>query len=186
WQLLNPAAGCQGLPSATLNAGQISQGTIYQDRARTIPLIAPPSTVCQEDLQKNYFMYSPSITRKGLNFHATVNITPDIQAYAMANWYETSTASQVSPLRLDNLQTAAGGPLATVSRIYLPAYVCPTATPVFAGTSVYFTGCDATNGTLNPNNPFAAQGDMARLSERGLQARTSLTDANTYRFSGGV
>jgi iron complex outermembrane receptor protein len=175
FQLLNPSAGCQGLPSVTLTAAQ---------QTATTPA---NGVVCQQDLQKEYFMYSPSITRKGLNFHGTVNITPDIQAYAMANWYEVSTASQISPLRLDSLTTAAGGPLARVSRIYLPVYVCPTATPVITATNqVYFTGCDASNGTLNPNNPFAAQGEVARLSERSLQTRESLTDANTYRFSGGV
>ena len=182
WTPLNPAGGCQGLPSVTLTPAQIADGTVTSNGA----LIAPPSTVCQEDLQKNYFMYSPEITRKGLNFHATVNITPDIQAYAMANWYETSTASQISPISLSAVQTAAGGPLATVSRIYLPVYVCPQATPVFTGTSVSFAGCNASNGTLNPNNPFAAQGEMARLTERGLQTRSVTTDANTYRFSGGV
>jgi iron complex outermembrane receptor protein len=175
FQLLNPAAGCQGLPSVTLTAAQ---------QTATTPA---NGVVCQEDLQKNYFMYSPSITRKGLNFHGTVNITPDIQAYAMANWYEVSTYSQISPLSLSAMQTAAGGPLATVSRIYLPVYVCPQAQPVFTATNqVYFTGCNAANGTLNPNNPFAAQGEVARLSERGLNTREALTDANTYRFSGGV
>ncbi|MGN6848330.1 MAG: TonB-dependent receptor plug domain-containing protein [Sphingomicrobium sp.] len=123
FQLLNPAAGCQGLPSVTLTAAQ---------QTATTPA---NGVVCQEDLQKNYFMYAPSITRKGLNFHGTVNITPDIQAYAMANWYEVSTYSQISPISLSSMQTAAGGPLATVSRIYLPVYVCPQAQPVFTATN---------------------------------------------------
>src|SRR5579872_4071334 len=175
FQILNPSAGCQGLPSLTLTAAQIAGagGTA-------------PNTVCQADYINQYLQYDPEITRKGLNFHATVNITPDIQAYAMANWYDTSTQNQYTPLGFAN-QTAAGGPLATVARIYLPAYVCPQATPVFNATNqVYFTGCTAANGTLNPNNPYAAAGDLARLSERYDLPRQTTTDANTYRISAGI
>lgn len=175
WQLLNPAAGCQGLPSASLAAANNLGG----------PLV--PGTVCQQDLVNQYRQYNPAITRKGLNFHGTVNITPDIQAYAMANWYEVSTDNGGTPLSLTSGQTAAGGPLASYSRIYLPVYVCPQATPVVTSThQVYFTGCNAANGVLNPNNPFAANGDMARLVERFAIPRQEFTDANTYRFSAGV
>jgi iron complex outermembrane receptor protein len=147
--------------------------------------VAPPNVVCQQDYVKQYDQYNPKITRKGINLHGTVNITPDIQAYAMANWYNTQTESQLTPLNFTGT-TAAGGTTVPVSRIFLPAYVCSAATPVFTGTSVSFAGCDATNGTLNPSNPFASQGLMARLSERWNQPRTTLTDANTYRLSGGV
>src|SRR5579872_4818275 len=187
WQQLNPSAGCNGLPSQTLTPAQINHATSFGKDAQgnPIPLVIPPSTVCQEDFVNQYDQYNPSITRKGLNLHATVNITPNIQAYAMANWFETQTESELTPLNFTG-QTAAGGTTVAMSRIYLPVYVCPTATPVFTGTSVSFTGCNAANGTLNPNNPFAAQGDMARLSERWNQPRTNLTDANTYRLSGGI
>ena len=179
WQLLNPTAGCSGLTAVTLTPAQIA--------GASSAAVTVPSTVCQQDLVNQYREYDPTITRKGLNFHATVNITPDIQAYAMANWYEVSTANSSTPLSLTSAQTAAGGPLGTISRIYLPAYVCPTATPVFTSTNqVYFTGCNASNGVLNPNNPFAAQGNMARLVDRFIEPRQAFTDANTYRFSTGV
>ena len=50
--------------------------------------------------------------------------------------------------------------------LFLPVYVCPQAVGV-VGTNpatgnisgdLTFTGCNARNGTLNPNNPFAAAG----------------------------
>jgi iron complex outermembrane receptor protein len=174
FQLLNPAGGCEGLPSITLTPTQLAGTT------------APANgVVCQQDLWAQFFQYQPKIERKGLNLHATANITPDIQAYVMANWYETQTDSNITPLSFTG-STAAGGTIATISRIYLPVYVCPQAQPAYLGTQVYFTGCNATNGVLNPSNPFAAQGNMARLAERYDQPRRSLTDANTYRFSGGV
>jgi iron complex outermembrane receptor protein len=180
WQLLNPSAGCNGLPAYTLTQAQFDQGTTLAGG------VEPPSVVCQNDTWARYFDYQPKIERKGLNIHGTVNITPDIQAYAMANWYEAQTDSNITPLGFTG-STTPGGTRVTVSRIYLPVYVCPTPTANFTSTNqVYFTGCDATNGILNPNNPFAAQGQLARLSESLNQPREGLTDANTYRFSGGV
>ena len=174
FQLLNPSGGCEGLPSITLTPTQLAGTT------------APTNgVVCQQDLWAQYFQYQPKIERKGLNIHATANITPDIQAYVMGNWYNTKTDSNITPLSFTG-STAAGGTIATISRIYLPVYVCPQAQPAYIGTQVYFTGCNATNGVLNPSNPFAAQGNVARLTERFTEPRRSLTDTNTYRFSGGV
>jgi len=177
FELLNPGAGCQNLTPYTLTPAQA--GTAV---ASTAPA---NGVVCQQDLWAQYFQYQPKIERKGLNFHATANITPDIQAYVMGNWYETQTDSNITPLSFTG-STAAGGTIATISRIFLPVYVCPQAQPAYNGTQVYFTGCNAGNGVLNPSNPYAAQGEMARLAERYDQPRRSLTDANTYRFSGGV
>lgn len=178
YQLLNSGAGCQGLPSVTLSADQRagSPGSATN---------VAPATVCQQDLVNQYQMYSPQIERKGLNLHGTVNITPDIQAYAMANWYNTKTDNLGTPENFA-ARTPAGGTQVTASPIYLPAYVCNSATPVITSLGVSFTGCDATNGTLNPNNPFAAQGYMARLSELYNQPTETLTDATTKRLSGGV
>ena len=175
YQTLLPNGGCQGLTPFTLSGSQIKSNTPANN------------IVCQQDLWAQYFEYQPKIERKGLNLHATANITPDIQAYVMANWYETKTDSEISPLSFTG-QTAAGGTTVALAGIMLPQYVCPAAVPfIDPGTHlVTFSGCDATNGTLNPNNPFAAQGNYALLSELYDQPRRSLTDANTYRFSGGV
>ncbi len=172
YQLLNPAAGCEGLTSYTLTPAQ-----------RTA---SAPAVVCQQDLVNQYQQYDPRVERKGLNFHTTVNLTPDIQAYAMANWYETKTQSQISPLSFTG-QTAAGGKTVALAGIFLPVYVCPGATPTISPSGfVTFSGCNASNGALNPNNPFASQGKYALLSERFDQPRETSTDANTYRASAGV
>ena len=51
------------------------------------------------------------------------------------------------------------------------------------GTTV---ACTAANGQLNPNNPFAAAGQQARLLERYNRNEQTFTDAKTFRFSAGI
>lgn len=182
FQLLDPARGCQGLTAIQLTPGQIS-GTTPSN-----------GVVCQQDFAAQYRNYQSKTERRGLNAHGTVNITPDIQAYAMANFYQTKTASSGTPESFTGQTTPSGGsPRVVLSRIYLPVYVCPTAVTTVAPAggalpvgTVTSTGCTAANGTLNPNNPFAAQGDIARLSERYDRPTATTTNSKTYRLSGGI
>jgi len=175
YQLLNPNAGCQGLTAVTLT-----------DAQRTGPA---PAVVCQQDLVKQYRQYSPAMERKGLNFHGTFNIG-SAQAYVMANYYDVKTDSITSPSGFTG-QTAAGGAQTTVSYIFLPTYVCPTGTSSIGqfgnfANALTASGCTAANGTLNPNNPFAASGNLARLGALASVPRTTTTDATTFRLSGGI
>ncbi len=73
-----------------------------------------------------------------------------------------------------------------MSQIFLPVYICSQGVGVISGGVLTGTGCDASNGTLNPNNPFAAQGIQARLLARPIYGRETATDAATTRFSGGI
>ncbi|MFZ5796535.1 MAG: TonB-dependent receptor domain-containing protein [Sphingomonas sp.] len=168
FQLLNPAAGCRDLTAITLTAAQQVQAA----GAGT----PTGSLVCSQDNVKDYLMEIPEEQRFGATAHLTVNVGSQAQAYLMGNFYETQTNSSISPLTF-NGQTAAGGTQFTLSPVLLPVYVCPRGTTV---------ACTAANGTLNPNNPFAAQGQQARVNYRYDQPRISLTDAKTYRFAGGI
>jgi iron complex outermembrane recepter protein len=164
WQMLNPAAGCGTLPSATLTLSQMAANP------------TAPATVCQQDLTNQYYEYSPRIQRIGANLRATVNVGSRAQAYAMFNFYETKTWNTTgAPESFDGI-TAAGGTQVTVTPI-LPVYVCPRGTTV---------ACTSSNGTLNPNNPFAAQGEQALLSGLYSQPTEVDTDARTFRYSAGI
>lgn len=178
YQLLNPTLGCQGLTAATLTAAQ---------RAGTIT----PATVCQEDLVNEYRAYNSNIERKGANFRATAKLGSDAEIYAMFNYYNTTTSDNNAGPQGFTGQTAAGGTQATVSSILLPVYVCAggvgsIATVGALTNAITANGCTAANGTLNPNNPFAAQGQLARLVALPQVSRNTSTNTKTYRFSAGL
>ncbi|MEI9927246.1 MAG: TonB-dependent receptor [Sphingomonas sp.] len=178
YQLLNPAAGCQGLAAVTLTTAQ---------RAGTVT----PATVCQEDLVNEYRAYYSNTTRKGANARATVRLGQFGDAYVMANYYNTSTTGNLAGPSGFTGSTAAGGVGRTVSAIFLPVYVCSAGTSSLITTalttgSLVATGCNAGNGTLNPNNPYAASGQLARLVALPQVSRQTNTDTKTYRLTGGV
>ncbi|MDB5680965.1 MAG: TonB-dependent receptor [Sphingomonas bacterium] len=180
YQLLNPALGCQSLTPYTLTAAQRAVSGTSNGQS------VAPATVCQEDLVKEYRSYNSNITRKGLNARATIKLGSFGDAYLMGNYYNTSTrGNNAGPLGFTG-STANGGVVSTVSAIYLPAYVCSAGTSTIVGGALTASGCTAANGTLNPNNPFAASGNLARLVALPQQSRSTNTDTKTYRVTGGV
>lgn len=172
YQLLNPAAGCGSLQSVTLTAAQRNGTTT-------------PATVCQQDNVNIYRFYNSPTERKGGNIRATVKLGDNAEAYAMFNYFNTTTDNLSTPQGFTG-QTAAGGIQATVSRIFLPVYVCAAGTSAIVAGDLTASGCNAGNGTLNPNNPFAAQGNLARLFQLPSVPRRTLADSKIYRFSAGV
>ncbi|THD35659.1 MAG: TonB-dependent receptor [Sphingomonas sp.] len=181
YQLLNPAQGCQTLPSYTLTAAQRAvSGTTAGGQ------FVAPATVCQEDLVNEYRAYNSNITRKGLNARATFKLGSFGEAYLMANYYNTSTKGNNAGPQGFTGSTAAGGIISTVSAIFLPQYVCSAGTSTIVNGNLTASGCTAANGTLNPNNPFAAQGNLARLVALPQVTRNTNTDTKTYRISGGI
>ncbi|SEN73520.1 iron complex outermembrane recepter protein [Sphingomonas gellani] len=167
WQLLNGAAGCRDLTAINLTPAQ--QADLAGKGAPT------GSLICQQDNINDYLMEIPQQQRFGATAHVTANIGSNAQFYAMANYYQTQTSSSIAPLTFAG-QTAAGGTQYTLSPVLLPVYVCPRGTVT----------CTAANGTLNPNNPFAAAGQQARVNYRYDQPRETLTNAKTYRFATGI
>jgi len=164
YQLLNPALGCRNLTPYTLTAAQ----------AASRP--TAPAVVCQQDVIKQYYQYAGRVQRLGGNAHLTVNVGANAQAYAMFNFYQTRTWNPRTPEAFAGT-TADGGTTVSIDNILLPAYVCPRGTTV---------ACTAANGKLNPNDPFAAQGQVARLLGRYDRPTEDDTRANTFRFSAGI
>lgn len=167
YSMITPSAGCQNLTAVNLTAAQQSGTTA-------------PSTVCQQDRTAQYSMYSPEVTRIGANSRFTANISDRIQAYAMFNFAETKTYSSGSNESFAN--TTASG-TTDLTTLLLPVYTCASGVGNANPTA---TGCNASNGVLNKNNPYASSGQVALLSGAYDQPTQTYTDAKTYRFSGGI
>ena len=154
YQFLNPSAGCiAGETPYTLTAAEL---------ADTDQNAFAPSTVCQGDLVKQYGVISPRIERFGGALKATVAITDDIEASFTANYLQSKVSYSGEPATIRANGPAgiafprfstynSGRPNAAGSfALALPNWVCPLVNG--APQAV----CDGTNGTLNPNNPFAS------------------------------
>ncbi len=171
WQLLNPADGCReelGLGNKLINPSN----------AADVGLTGP---VCEWNVQQLFGTF-PQIDRRGFNARYTQRLGDNHEFYAMFNYYNVETSkSGGTPYYWGG--TTPPGPGETVrvsvSPFLLPVYVCPL------GAEGYAT-CDASNGTLNPNNPFAADGQMAQVSMRFPFPRDAATDSESYRYAFGI
>ena len=165
FQFLNPAAGCRGYDP------------VHPEGTATVPVLNGEVTSCEVNFQKDYIQLAPDIKRKGLSARTTVNLGEDHQLYAMGNIYVTDTAASFTPLGFNGTPTPpTGGALAY--NVMLPVYVCSTGVGTINGQN---TGCDATNGVLNPYNPFAAAGQTAQAFVRSTRPRTVETHARALR-----
>jgi iron complex outermembrane receptor protein len=167
YQLLN---GCGNLTPYTLTPSEFANN------------VTAPGTVCQQDITHDYSQILPKLTRWGVSGRVTVNVGSNAQAYLEGN-YENSYSAytglasiirSAAPAGIDfpAYTTAAGSTVLT-----LPVFVCPRGT----------VNCTAANGTLNPNNPFAAQGEVARLIGRlptSTESNSSLSQV--FRAAGGI
>lgn len=158
-----------------------------------------PGTICQYDYTNLYGVIQPNIERYGISSRVTANLGDTTEAYVEANFLQSkvdytgfpATIRGLAPTgiyfpqfgtdRAASATTAAGTGILT-----LPVYVCAAGVPSVNGLG---TGCNAGNGVLNPNNPFAASGQVARLIGRiqGLDNVTqNATRSRTYRVAAGV
>ena len=150
--LLNPAQGCGALPTIALNAAQAANVT-------NAALIN-----CQQDNRYLYSVITPAQERIGGSARLTVQVNEKTQAYAQFNFYQSDVFYTGAPSSL-RANSAAGGTAYTTANIALPVYVCPLngANATFVNSVPTAPGCNAATGTLNPNNPFAALGQTARI-----------------------
>lgn len=119
-------------------------------------------TYCEEDLVNEYGLIQPRQTRFGGTLHATANIGSDAQAYLSATFYQSKVLISGTPQSI----RSNGNPVETRG-IYLPALL--------------------SNGQLNPQNPFAAQGQAAQIYYRFGDIPSNLTDlSRTYRVAAGI
>ncbi len=186
----NPAAtGVAVVRAATADGGLIPDGTFQEDgspntfpgtfrllnqaagcrglKANNIGLQADGTnygTLCEQDNVARYGVIQPSITRLGGTLHATVNVGANAQAYAMFNYYQDKVAYPQLPA---NIRTQTNSGDFSTTELVLPITL--------------------TNGQLNPNNPYATQGQYARIFYRFADiASTSETLSKTYRGAIGI
>src|SRR5690349_22149539 len=108
-------------------------------------------------------MLQPVISRQGISARVTADVDETSQFYMMANFYKTDTSAQFTPLAFNGLPTVPRPQGMDNYNVILPVYVCATGIGTVDG---FNTGCDASNGTLNPYNPFAGEGLNAQISLR--------------------
>jgi iron complex outermembrane receptor protein len=164
---LNPAAGCRNY-SMHQNIGGSTT--------------APLAGVCEVDVQSDYIMLQPEIERKGLSARFTANVGDRAQVYAMANYYNTKSHASFTPLGFNGTPTPPNNGAAAYN-VMLPVYVCNAGVGTPDGLN---TGCNATNGVLNPYNPYAASGQTAQAFVRSTRGRTVDTDSRSLRGVIGI
>ena len=169
WQLLNPGLGCGRLTPITITASESSSAALIGQ------------TLCQQDLTHDYAQIAPDDKRFSLSGRFTVDFGDHAQLYAEGNFYQnTVTYGGRNPMSIQaGTPPAASGTTTTNAGIALPVYVCSTWTNS--------TPCAAIPANLNPNNPFAALGEVARINYRfGDIPRWNEDLSRTYRFASGL
>ena len=191
FELLNPAAGCQYGYGYQLTPDEI---------ANPANAVAPVDTqVCTVDLTQRFGVATPNIERFGGSARATARLGDNTEGYFMANFQQSRVTYTGFPpvfrgqanagILFPPFSTSAG-PSASLApgsfALSLPVYVCPTGV---GSASALGTGCTATTpgAVLNPNNPFAADGQIARIIGRPIQQPTfNETRSRVYRAALGI
>lgn len=118
-------------------------------------------TYCEQDLVNQFGVILPKQERFGGTGHLTFNVGDKAQAYVVGTFYENHVTSAGTPSSI-----RSSNPISTLG-IVLPATL--------------------TSGALNPQNPYAAQGQGALLYYRfGDIANSTDIKAKSYRFAAGV
>lgn len=171
YQFLNPAAGCRQWDF-------ISGADVLSQTGST----AFPNGVCEVNFQSAYQMLQPEVERRGLSGRFTMNLGDRAQLYVEGNYYNTHTTASFTPLGFNGTPTPPNNGVAAYN-VWLPDYVCPTGVGTPDGMN---TGCDATNGVLNPANPFAGTGLRARAFLRSPFGRTDEPESRALRGVIGI
>jgi iron complex outermembrane receptor protein len=187
FQLLNPTAGCRYGPGYASTAAE-------RAAAATVPFF-----VCTTDAIESYQVTSPAIERFGGSFRITTRLGEQTEGYFMTNFQQNTVSYTGFPVNIRAAANAgivfrpfstASGPSPTLApgsaELRLPVYVCPGGVASANGLG---TGCTATSpgAQLNPNNPFAAQGQLARILGRPFSTPTdNQTRSRVYRAAAGI
>lgn len=167
------SCGDYGLTGVTLND--------YQQRSNsTTAGLVYGANQCQQDFRAMYSTLLPQVTRWGVSGRVTARIGDNAEVWAEGNYYKVNTHTALSPLSFAGQTTPPGA--VVFSPVYLPVYVCPEG----VGDLLANNGCDADNGVLNPNNPFAANGQVARLNGRYDRPRDIQSSSRALRGAIGV
>lgn len=169
FEYLNPGAGCREWP--TVNVTPDQSGT-------------SPAVNCEVDYVNAFLNLQPEIERKGISLRYTAIVNDDTEFYAMANYYLTDTSTSFTPLGFRGTPTPPRASTVTSYNVLLPVWVCPNGVGTQSGEN---TGCDETNGSLNPYNPYAAEGLRAQAELRAPNGRNRFIKAKSraYRLAFG-
>jgi iron complex outermembrane receptor protein len=159
------------------------EGGVAQNITAVKGVQPAPPVVCTFDQAHDYLMLSPEVKRTGLSMRFTTNLGEDTQFYAMGNFYKTDTFASLTPLAFNGALVNPSPDTAIPANVILPVYVCSAGVGTFNGIG---TGCDATNGTLNPYNPYAAAGERAQILLRNKNGRTVETSSRALRGVVGI
>ena len=167
YQLVNPGLGCGTLTPTTLTAAQAASTA-----GATAAL-----TNCLQDVRNQYNLISPAFEQLGASARATANLGENTQFYAMFNYYQNRTTTQGAPASLRAVTTPARtGVTYSTASLALPVFIC--ASGVNCAT--------AADRQLNPNNPFAAAGQTARVVGRLDYPTRNEYLTKAYRFASGI
>jgi iron complex outermembrane receptor protein len=121
-------------------------------------------TLCEQDDVSRYGVIQPAVTRIGGAIHATARIGGNAEAYAMFNYYRSEVGYPNAPA---NIRTQTNSGDISTFNIVLPITL--------------------TSGQLNPQNPFAAQDQYARLFYRFTDIPSYTQNVSeTYRGAIGI
>lgn len=142
--------------------------------------------VCQMDMRKAYATARPQTERYGFSFRATARVGDNAEFYISGNYMRGNTYTQLTPAAFNNQTTPPGAVL--FNPIVLPVYVCADGVgTIDPATGVNTSsGCDASNGVLNPNNPYAASDGVALLRGRYDMPQTVETNNRALRGAAGI
>ena len=128
-------------------------------------------------------MLQPEIKRSGLSMRFTANIGENAQFYAMANFYKTDTFASFTPLGFNGTPPPPNPRPGRRQRH-------PAGLRLLAGVGTFNgvgTGCDATNGTLNPVQPLRRRRVSARsCCSFAVSAAPSKPDSRAIRAVAGI
>lgn len=179
YQKLNQSSACIGGSSTTYTAAE---------RA-ALGAAAPTGIVCQNDYVHDYQVVSPNIQRFGGSARFTGKLGDTAEAYLLLSYQQSdvnytgfpATTRGNAPTGIlypqFSTSTAKGATNAPGSGILaLPVYVCAAR-----------VNCDtAADRKLNPNNPFAAAGQIARLTGRIPTVTENSSRSRVYRAAFGL
>ena len=156
-----------------------------------------PTTVCTYDSTNLYGTISPRIERFGGSMHVSALVTDSIDAYGEINFIQTMSSYDGTPATFyGNAPTGVNFPQFSTASNYLNANgtINTTRAPgsAFLNLPVFVCAArvncaTAADRRLNPNNPFAAAGQTARLIGRVQGKQTyNETRNRAYRAALGV
>jgi iron complex outermembrane receptor protein len=170
FQLLNPAAGCRELTPVAVPVGaSASAGGTVQ---------------CSRDTRNLYGQIQPDQERLGFAARFTARIGDRAEFYAAGNYYQVETETTGTPSGFSgNLPPPNPAGFLQPSNLFLPVYVCGTGV---GNRLMLDTGCNAGNGVLNPQNPYAASGNRAQLLQSYDLPRVITAKSRALRGAVGI